>query len=328
MTVSQSHYRQVDWNLLRIFYFLCQSSSLSEAGKHLHVSQSSLSRRLINLEDNLGYRVFNRGQKGIHLTEEGKELSKLVSMVFDKITHYQAKTREQSQTVQGVLKVCMALHLPTSWLMHHTTQFLENYPDLHFKLNQQTVPSNHFTQYADCAIQPFDASRQDELIQRPLCKLSYGLYASQRYMTKNSRSLTDIESLDAHPKLLLRVPDFDTPFGWPESVICDSKITCVHEFSNAQDLLEATRQGLGIAALPSQQAALSSDLVPLPLYTKDQVVDLYYAYPKYYQDLKRVTFYGDFLEQALKDDVGLNIHHCDPTHDLPLATEQAGLRYA
>jgi DNA-binding transcriptional LysR family regulator len=316
ITLPQHH---MDWNLLRIFYFICHSSTLTEAAKHLQVTQSCLSRRLADLELNLGYRVFNRGRRGVTLLEEGKELLELVSPVFDKFTQYQASRTQQSQTTQGLLKVLIPPHLPVSWLTCHTTQFLEDHPQLSFSLSQQVAFSSRFTQYTDCAIQLFDPTRTDELIQRPLCAISYGLYTSQNYLDRNG-SFKEIEDLQHHPKLVLKEPDSDRFLGWPESVACDPKTARIHEFSTAQDLLEATRQGLGIAALPRPQAASYPDLVALPFYMTDQVIKLYYAYPKYYQDLKRVTLYGDFLEQHLNNYAGSMSQHFAPVHHLTLAT--------
>ena len=61
--------------------------------------------------------------------------------------------------------------------------------------------------------------------------------------------------------------------------------------------------------------------------TEESKNKLFYSYSKSYQNFKRVTFYGDLLKQALKDDVGLKTQNSDPIHKLPLATEQAGVRY-
>lgn len=316
MTRPQRH---IDWNLLRIFYFLCQSPTLSKAAKHLHVTQSCLSRRLADLEFNLGYRVFHRGPRGLTLLQEGKELLELVTPVFHKFTQYQASRTQQSQIAHGVLKVSIAAHLPLSWLMHTTNQFLDDHPEVSFHLLHHLRLSDDFAKYADCALQLFDAARAHELIQQPLCRITYGLYASQTYLDKNT-PLEELEDLRHHPKLMLKALDDDTPIGWPKSVDRDSTSARLHEFSTAQDLLEATRQGLGIAALPKSQADLYLDLVALPFDLKDQEIQLYYAYPKYYQDLKRVTLYGEFLRQHFKNDIGPIPKYGVPIHDLILAT--------
>lgn len=307
------HLPHMDWNLLRIFYFICQSATLTEAARHLHVTQSALSRRLMTLESNLGYRLFNRGHRGLTLVQEGQELLNLVSPVFDKFTQYQTARTQQSQTAQGLLKVSMAPYLPTPWLMYHTAQFLEHHPQLNFNLIPQHSSSGHFIKQADCALQLFDASRDDELIQKPLGKMSYGLYVSQSYLSKKG-AFKDIQDLQLHPKLILKIPDFDAPLGWPESVTYEANFARIHEFSIAQDVLEATRQGLGIAALPRLQASSYPDLVALPSYLKDQEVEIYYTYPKYYQDLKRVTLYGDFLQQHLRNDTGSIDQYFAPVH--------------
>ena len=311
--------RQLDWNLLRLFYFMCQSPSLTQAAIHLNTTQSSLSRRLADLEFRLGYRLFNRGVKGLTLREEGKELLEIVSQVFHKLMSYQTRQAQNNQTAQGVLRVLIAPHLPVSWLMQQTSQFLEAYPELNFSLIQHPSPQGQGSQPADCAIQLFDPTRTDEWIQRPLCRLSYGLYISQHYQDQKG-PFEKIGHLNPHPKLLLKTPGSDKPFGWPDALGHDPKAARIHEFSTAQDLLEATRQGLGVAALPRQQGTEYSDLVALPFYIKDPVIDLYYAYPRYYQELKRVTLYGDFLEQHLDPYAEISLNNFIPVSEFILAT--------
>ena len=282
--------------MLRLFYYICQAPTLTEAGKYLNLSQSNLSRYLANLEASLGYRLFSRSQRALVLTPEGQELLTLVTPIFHQLTQYQARFGQQNQAVQGTLKMLIAPHLPVSWLMRSTPQFLTTQPQLSFHLRQEANFLMYYTQYVDCAIQVFDAARQDDLIQRPLCRLSYGLYTCQEYLNTHD-TFEHIDDLQHHPKLVVKIPGIKDPFGWPTSVPCDPQQACVHEFSSAQDMFEATRQGLGIAALPRRYVALCPDLVAVPFYMTDPVIDLYYAYPKYYQDLRRVTLYGDFLEQ-------------------------------
>lgn len=298
--MTASHVRHMDWNLLRLFYFMCQSPTLTEAAKHLHVTQSCLSRRLATLESNLGYRLFHRGHRGLTLVQEGQDLLALVSPVFDKFTRFQTARTQQSQTAQGVLKVLVAPSLPVSWLTRHTSKFLDHHPNLSFHLIQQHSSSSHLIKQADCAIGVFDPGREDDLIQQPLCKMSYGLYTSRGYLNKKG-AFKNIADVQHHPKLILKTPESDAPLGWPKEMACDAKSARLHEFSTAQDLFDATRQGLGVAALPRGQADAAPDLAALPFYLKDQEIELYYTYPKFYQDLKRVTLYGDFLQQHLKD---------------------------
>ena len=300
--MTAPHLGKLDWNLLRLFYYMCQSPSLCEAARHLNLTQSALSRCLSRLESSLGYRLFQRSSKGVRLLTEGHELLKLVAPVVQKFTHYQASQTQKDDVLQGTLNILIPPHLPISWLMHTTSAFLQDHPHLSLNLSQQINFTSRFTQQADCTIQPFDDKCDDDLIQQPLCTLSYGLYTSRNYLNKKGE-FDQFAELQYHPKLIIKAFGLDHPFGWPENVSCDVQAAPVHVFSTAHDVLIATRQGLGVAALPRRQAAFYPDLVAVPFYMADPLTTLCYVYPQYYQDFKRVTLYGDFLEQTLKNDI-------------------------
>lgn len=317
---------RMDWNKLKWFYLMAQFPSLSYAATTLKIDQSSLSRTLGTLEDRLGVKLFERRARGMHLLKEGKELLNVIAPSFQAFTHYEAHRQEQHTQVRGSLCVALSSFLPVSWLMRKTSHFLKQYPDLQFSLIQAQASKEAFIQQADCSIQEYDPDQEDEVVQQPLVTLSYGLYVSQSYLNHHG-PLERIEDIETHAKILLKTPS-NPAWGWPNAVPYNSDTSKIHEFSTAEDILWAAQQGLGIAALPRRQAAEHHDLVALPFYIEDHKVDLYYSYPKSSQSFKRVTLYGDFLHQTLKNKTGSVSQHADPSHKLPLAAEQAGMRYA
>lgn len=66
-------------NLVQLKYFnaVCMFGNVSEAAKHLHISQPSLSSAVKELEKEFGVALFVRHHKGMTLTAEGEELRKM-----------------------------------------------------------------------------------------------------------------------------------------------------------------------------------------------------------------------------------------------------------
>ena len=296
--MKHSNIDRIDWNKLKRFYLIAQFPSLSYAATQLKITQSALSRSLSDLEYMLGMKLFERHAYGMHLLKEGQELLEAISPSFQALTQYEARRLAQKDHVQGSLQVSISPVLPISWLIDNTSRFLQQYPDLQFSLVQPQSSKESFIQHADCSIQEYDASLGEEIIQKPFVNLSYGLYASRSYLDQH-KPLNKIEDINKHPKILLKTVS-STPWGWPESIPYDAATSKIHEFSTAQDVLWATQKGFGIAALPRQQVTDDPELVSLPFYVEDQKVRLCYAYPKSYQYFKRVTLYGEFLNQNLK----------------------------
>ena len=69
----------VNLNLYRIFCKVAQSKSYSEAAEKLDLSVANVSTQIANLEEQLNLKLFNRENKGVTLTEDGKELYEIVS---------------------------------------------------------------------------------------------------------------------------------------------------------------------------------------------------------------------------------------------------------
>lgn len=63
----------MDIRILRYFLAVAREESISGAAKALHLTQPTLSRQLMDLEEELGVKLLNRGKKNQHvtLTEEG-----------------------------------------------------------------------------------------------------------------------------------------------------------------------------------------------------------------------------------------------------------------
>src|SRR5690242_11649426 len=63
----------LDWDLLRVFLAIAREHTLSGAARQLKVDQSTMSRRLVALEESAGARLFDRTPEGYLLTAAGED---------------------------------------------------------------------------------------------------------------------------------------------------------------------------------------------------------------------------------------------------------------
>jgi len=68
---------------LKTYIELINIGSFSEVAKKLSISQPAVSFQIQKLEQDLGARLVNRGQKKITLTDAGKQLLKFAETVTD-----------------------------------------------------------------------------------------------------------------------------------------------------------------------------------------------------------------------------------------------------
>ena len=71
----------MELRVLEYFLALAREGSVSAAAEALHISQPTLSRQLMDLERELGCTLFERGRRGITLTEDGMLLRRRASEI-------------------------------------------------------------------------------------------------------------------------------------------------------------------------------------------------------------------------------------------------------
>lgn len=77
----------MDIRVLRYFLAAAEQQSISGAAQKLHVTQPTLSRQFMELEEELGHTLFVRTNRKLHLTEKGKlfyERAQAIVSLFDR----------------------------------------------------------------------------------------------------------------------------------------------------------------------------------------------------------------------------------------------------
>ena len=75
----------IETRLLEYFLVLSHQKNISQAAKSLYISQSTLSKQMMELEEKLGKQLFIRGKRKITLTQEGTFLQKRAQEILDLI---------------------------------------------------------------------------------------------------------------------------------------------------------------------------------------------------------------------------------------------------
>ena len=68
----------INYELYKVFFYVAQSLSFSEASKHLYISQSAVSQSIKTLERKLGQPLFIRSTKKVQLTPAGTGLCHVI----------------------------------------------------------------------------------------------------------------------------------------------------------------------------------------------------------------------------------------------------------
>ncbi len=91
--------------VLRYFLAVAREQSISGAAELLHLSQPTLSRQLMDMEEALGKKLFIRGNRRITLTEEGMFLRKRAEEIIDLVDRTETEIADSDDIISGYVYI-------------------------------------------------------------------------------------------------------------------------------------------------------------------------------------------------------------------------------
>lgn len=120
--------------VLKYFLAVAREENITKAAESLFLSQPALSRQLMQLEEELGAKLFVRGQHSITLTEEGMFLRRRAQEIIDLAEKTQAEFQGNDENLSGTIAVGSGELAAVSVLADLIKSFNEKYPDVKFDL--------------------------------------------------------------------------------------------------------------------------------------------------------------------------------------------------
>src|SRR5450432_1097383 len=87
---------------LELVLALAESKSTVRAASRLHLTQSAISRGLLNIEDKLGVQLFARSAKGLAPTAAGEQLIEGAGAVLAQLVELEARAKSPLEVVASV----------------------------------------------------------------------------------------------------------------------------------------------------------------------------------------------------------------------------------
>ncbi len=119
---------------LRYFLETAREENMSKAAERLHVSQSTLSKQMKRLEEELGKKLFIRHSFSIELTEEGMLLRKRA----EDLLSLADKIEEEFSAMDNIVGGNIYFGCAESWQIRHLAgairEFKKRYPDFHYHI--------------------------------------------------------------------------------------------------------------------------------------------------------------------------------------------------
>lgn len=125
----------MDTDSLTAFIEVADHGSFSVAAERLHLSQPAVSKRIANLEDRLGRRLFDRVARRVVLTDAGRTLLPHARKVLADLEDAKRALSRLSADVSGRLSVGTSHHIGLHRLPRVLKHYAAHYPDVDLDLH-------------------------------------------------------------------------------------------------------------------------------------------------------------------------------------------------
>jgi DNA-binding transcriptional LysR family regulator len=173
-----------DLNALIIFAKVVEATSFSEAARRLGIPISTVSRKIAELEDQLGVRLLERSTRQLRLTDVGSEVLEQAQKGVEVSEAVDSVVSNQLAEVRGALRLSAPPNISDSILAPLITAFQASYPEV----SVQVLVTDRFVDLIAEGIDlvlrvgPLEDST---LIARKVLRYRHQLVASSEYLKNN-----------------------------------------------------------------------------------------------------------------------------------------------
>ena len=126
---------------LRYFAAVAEHLNFTRAAETVHVTQSTLSHQIKQLETEIGHRLFDRIGKRIVITEAGEQLLGKVKHALSEIDDGLRAVRGSAQQLSGSLRIGVTHTFNVSLLPACIDTFLGKHPSVRVTVQEQNAES-------------------------------------------------------------------------------------------------------------------------------------------------------------------------------------------
>ncbi|MCQ4325899.1 LysR family transcriptional regulator [Stutzerimonas stutzeri] len=129
--------RRIDFVTLRLFAAIADERSLTRAAEREHLALAAVSKRVSDLEGQLGVSLLYRQPKGVELTPAGHALLHHARNLLDNLRQLDADLSEFSQGVKGHVRIHANTSAVIEFLPEDLSAFARQHPEVKIDLEER-----------------------------------------------------------------------------------------------------------------------------------------------------------------------------------------------
>lgn len=175
---------KTDLNSLLIFAQVVESNSFVKAARILQIPTSTVSRRIADLEKQLGVRLIERSTRSLHLTDVGSEVLEHAQRTAELSEAVTNIASNHVANISGNLRVSAPPSISDSLLAPLICRFQEIYPDVRVQVFITERVVDQIAEGIDLAFRVGDLE-DSSLVVRHILRYRHQLVASPTYLAKH-----------------------------------------------------------------------------------------------------------------------------------------------
>lgn len=263
---------------MQLFALVVEKGNFAQAAKAAQLTPAMVGRRIAAMEKTLGFVLFNRNTRQMHLTPNGKSYYEGCKQILSDVAELEDSLSANHQSnPKGLIRISAPDALGNT-LLDAIVVFKQTYPEIRFDLDLSNAPQDLLKEQIDLSLRLAFELEDSSLVATRLLQSQFGLFASHEYLEKHGKPQT-LEDLQHHACLsMTQSKDGGYWHIMKQGKPIHYKQQWALTLSTTPSLIHAVERGLGLAMIPRLFVA-NSQLIELTDVVEFPELTLYGIYP-------------------------------------------------
>ena len=285
--------------VLKYFLVVAREENMTRASEILHISQPALSKQLMQLEEELGAKLFIRGKRNITLTEEGRFLRHRAQEIVDLTEKTERDFRGGIDTLNGEIAIGMGESAASGLIAELIDKFSKEYPDVRFSCyssHADSIKERIEKGLLDVGIllEPTELSKYD-YIRLPV-KDRWGALLPAKCPLAQKEYITPEDLKDRH--LSVAVRNKDAIKSWLGDAYNEKSFFHTHNLLYNAAMLVDKGMGVAITIDGAVELYKNPNLIFRPLYPEREITTVF-VWKKYQVASPTVMKFIEYVRNSI-----------------------------
>ena len=287
----------MDWDYFRYIRALAIGGTLAKAGELLGVHQTTVLRRLDQMEESMGVQFFERSRDGLQLTPVGETAFREADRLAIEMENLERKLVGQDSAPVGKVRLAAEDAMMSALLSPILAELVREFPDIELETLTDNDVANLSHREADLTLRP-ENKPQATLEGERIASIESAVYGSARYCRRHR----DMDVENRPEGCLWIIPDETFSHlatgRWYRKQL--KNVTSFIRCNSLQSMHALAKAGAGLAVLPCYLGESTRELRRLSDPLEGESVDLWLHVNQDTHQMARVRIVMEYLVERLQ----------------------------